>query len=81
MYYQIKQVKILLKRGHIKMLIIDISGPWVLYYNNYVDLIFFLIFRQYHVSVRFMLGFLLQCGSVSFVPSYLPPTPEWSTTR
>ena len=27
-----KQVKILLKRGHTKMHIFDISGPWVLYY-------------------------------------------------
>ena len=32
MYYQIKQVQILLKRGHTKMLIFDISGPWVLAY-------------------------------------------------
>ena len=33
MYYQIKQVKILLKRGHTKMLIFDISGSWALYYT------------------------------------------------
>ena len=35
MYYQIKQVKILLKRGHTKMLIFDIFGFWLLYFRHY----------------------------------------------
>ena len=58
MYYQIKQVKILLKRGHIKMLIFDISGPWVLYYNNYVDLIIFFNFQVISCLCKIYVGFL-----------------------
>ena len=34
MYLRIKQVKILLKMGHTKMLIFDIFEPWLLYYAH-----------------------------------------------
>ena len=89
MYYQIKQVKILLKRGHTKILIFDIFGPWLFYYlvqtwskSVFIDVIVTLHNKIQQTNTRYEI--LLKevtmhfCNYLSFlflfiIPLILPP--------